>query len=87
MLCQPFLKLFFEVILVLVLPDRLKSARVLTSSTQKQVAEALNIAESAYQRYERGSVKPSYDIIIELCQYFNVSADYLLGLSDIPERR
>jgi len=69
------------------LPERLRSARSITSTTQKQVAEGISIAESAYQRYERGASKPSYEMIIKLCNYFNVSSDYLLGLSDNPERR
>ena len=86
MLCQPLLKNFLGVEQMSVLSQRLKSARRLTDSTQKQVADGISVAESAYQRYERGTVKPSYDIIIKLCQYFNVSSDYLLGLSDDPTR-
>ena len=67
-------------------PERLKEARKLRVTTQKQVAEGIQVTESQYQKYEHGKVKPGYDIIIKLCQYFNVSADYLLGLSDNPER-
>ena len=68
-------------------PERLIEIRKLKKVTQKQIADGIGASESLYQRYEYGKVKPSYDVIIKLCQYFQVSSDYLLGLSDDPERR
>jgi len=67
-------------------PERLRSARKLNNATQKQVAGALSIPEQAYQKYEYGRVEPKYTVIIKLCSYFNVSVDYLLGLSDNPKK-
>lgn len=67
-----------------VFSERLKDTRISSSSTQKQVAIAIEIPESQYQKYEHGKIKPSFDGIIKLCNYFNVSANYLLGLSDEP---
>jgi len=61
------------------------SLRKQLNVTQKQLATDLNISERNYQRLESGSTTPTVDTIIKLCQYFNVSADYLLGLSDNPE--
>lgn len=37
-----------------------------------------------YARYESGVTKPSADVLVLICRTFNISADYLLGLSDIP---
>jgi len=54
--------------------------------TQQNVADALNIQKSAYQRYEKGRVVPAATVIINLADYFNVSTDYLLGRSDNPAR-
>ena len=65
-------------------PERLKEVRGINKHTQKQVAQAIGIAERQYQVYEYGNVDPSYKVIIKLCRHFNVSADYLLGLSDVP---
>ena len=65
-------------------PERLKEASKLRITTQKQVAESIHVTETQYQKYEHGKVKPAYDVIIKLCTYFNVSADYLLGLPDDP---
>ncbi len=67
-------------------PTKLKETRIKNKYSQKQVAEGIGISETLYQKYEYGKTKPAYDIIIKLCNYFNVSADYLLGLSDDPTR-
>lgn len=55
--------------------------------TQKQLSINLEISERNYQRLESGNTVPTVETLIKLCNYFNVSADYLLGLSDDPERR
>lgn len=68
-------------------PERLKTIRKVQKVTQKQIAEGISITEALYQKYEYGKTKPNYEVIIKLCNYFNVSADYLLGLSDNPLRR
>jgi len=65
-------------------PLRLKEARKLYNVTQKQVAEGIQMPESSYQKYEHGKVEPSISKLMQFCRYFNVSADYLLGLSDEP---
>jgi len=67
--------------------ERLKEVRKLGDVTQKQVADGAQISENQYQSYEYGKHKPSIDTVIKLCLYLNVSADYLLGLSDEPLRR
>jgi len=66
--------------------ERLKETRKTLNLTQKQVAEGIDISERLYQKYEYGNTKPNFEYIIKLCNYFNVSADYLLGLSDDPTR-
>ena len=68
-------------------PNRLKEVRKIQNITQKQVADGIGVTETQYQKYEHDKTKPSYMVIIDLATYFNVSADYLLGLSDNPERR
>ena len=52
--------------------------------TQKQVFTAIGLGEKNYQMYEHGRIRPSHDSIIALCKFFNVSSDYLLGLTDDP---
>lgn len=65
--------------------DRLKSLRNSRHLTQSQVGAAINIAESAYRRYELGMVSPRLEMLIALADYFDVSIDYLVGRTDNPD--
>ena len=51
---------------------------------QKDIAHNVGLSLRTYQRYEYGERLPDSDTIIKLCNYFNISADYLLGLTDEP---
>jgi transcriptional regulator with XRE-family HTH domain len=66
---------------------RLALCRKNKGATQKEVAQAIRISERGYQRYEGGDHVPTLDITIALANYFDVSLDYLVGRSDVPERR
>lgn len=46
---------------------------------QKEVAEALNISASTLSQYENNKRKPDIDVFISICQYYNVTANTLLG--------
>jgi len=61
---------------------RLRDIRVDTGQTQKHVAKKIAISENAYSDLENKKCNPSVDTLIKLCKYFNVSSDYLLGISD-----
>lgn len=67
--------------------EHLRKLRHDNGSTQKQVAEFLKITERSYQKLEAGAAKPSYDSLIALADFFDVSLDYLVGRSDVKERR
>lgn len=62
----------------------LRRARTAQGRTQLQVAEAVGMRYQAYQRYERGTVIPSGEILIALADFYGVSLDYLVGRSDEP---
>ncbi|MCL2851649.1 MAG: helix-turn-helix domain-containing protein [Defluviitaleaceae bacterium] len=49
---------------------------------KKDVAEAVGISVMAYYRYETGERLPPSDVLSKFADYFEVSADYLLGRSD-----
>ena len=65
--------------------EHLRAIRKQNKSTQKQVAIAVEVTERNYQDWEYGNIKPGFEAIIKLCKYFDISADYLLGLTDNPE--
>ena len=66
--------------------DRIVSLRNEKNITQSQLAEELDISPSAIGMYEQGRRKPSYELLEEICDYFNVDMDYLMGRSDIKNR-
>jgi len=66
--------------------DRVKELRKAKGMTQREVASALGITERSYQRYEAEN-NPNNDTLIKLADFFDVSADYLLGRSDNPQRQ
>lgn len=50
--------------------------------TQKQLAEKLNVDNSNITKWKKGENIPSLTVFYDLCILLDVSADYLLGLSD-----
>ena len=66
--------------------DRLRSLRAERGLTQKDVYTAIGVKPVVYQRYEYGQ-SPSYERLLALADYFDISLDYLVGRSEIPERR
>lgn len=61
---------------------RLKQERLAKGYTQKQVAIAIGVTYNAISNYESGAREPSLDILCKICKFLDVTADYLLGLSD-----
>ena len=62
--------------------EKLKELRIEQGLTQKQLAEQIGSAQSAIYYWESNKQEPTKKKKKKLCQYFNVSADYLLGLED-----
>ena len=62
--------------------QRLKELRIEHGMTQQKLANLLNIKQQSYIRYEYGTGEPSLDTLINLAQIFDVTTDYLLGISD-----
>ena len=62
--------------------NRIKELRKEKNLTQKQLSTAINIAQSSISEWEKNSYEPTATAIKILAIYFDVSADYLLGLED-----
>ena len=50
--------------------------------TQQEIADYLGTSQTMYARYERGANELPIHHLIKLCEYYNVSADYILGIKD-----
>ena len=55
--------------------------------TQEKVGELVNMSQRSVANWESGERSPSIPTLIELSNKFNVSVDYMLGCSDVPERQ
>ena len=62
---------------------RLKELRKEHCLSQKDLAIILKTTNSSICDWEKGRTEPSVEFIISICRYFDVSADYLLGLDNI----
>ena len=61
---------------------KLKRLRMEKELTQDELASILGLNRATISSYERSALYPSVEALLEICHYFQVSADYLLGLSD-----
>lgn len=66
---------------------RVRDLREDSDKTQRDIAELLNMQLTVYQRYERGERELPLWAAIQLADYYNVSLDYLVGLTNIKERK
>ena len=67
------------------LSERLKQIRQERKLTQQDIAKNCEISLRSYKYYEHGDRNPDSETLIKLCEYFQCSSDYLLGLSDNPQ--
>lgn len=66
---------------------RLKELRTQKKVSQKAIAEHIGLSLRGYQNYEYGEKEATIGYVIALADYFDVSLDYLVGRSDVAERR
>lgn len=64
---------------------RLKELRKKKNITQLRLAMDLNMNQNTISRYETGEREAGYNELIKIADYFNVSIDYLLERTDIPD--
>ena len=65
---------------------RVRDLREDKDITQKQMAEYLKIHQTTYSDYELGNLNIPADVLIKLSKFYNVSTDYILGLTDNPSQ-
>ena len=66
--------------------QRIRDLREDRDLKQRQLAELLNCSQQVYSNYELGQRDIPTDILIRLAQFYDVSIDYLLGLTSNPKR-
>ncbi|MBQ8235604.1 MAG: helix-turn-helix transcriptional regulator [Clostridia bacterium] len=61
---------------------RIRDLREDHDKTQQQIADFLGTSQTMYARYERGANELPIRHLVKLCEYYQVSADYILGRSN-----
>ena len=64
---------------------KLRELRNYKGITQAELAKHLDVTQQAVGRWEKAITSPDYETLKKLAAYFNVTTDYLLGLSDQPQ--
>ena len=67
--------------------DKLRGLREDNDLTQAQIADLLGTSQTMYARYERGANEMPIHHLLTLCGFYNVSADFLLGVSIDKKRK
>ena len=65
---------------------RIRDLREDNDLKQRQLAEYLNCSQQVYSNYELGQRDIPTDVLIKLSEYYQVSVEYLLGLTRNPKR-
>lgn len=61
---------------------RIRDLRMDRGLTQAEVAKQLSIRQNTYCQYETGIVNYPLDAVVQLAEFYQVSVDYLVGLTD-----
>ena len=65
--------------------DRIKSMRIANNLSQKTLSLKIGVIQQQYAKWEQGINKMPIEVLEKLCELYNISADYLLGLTDEPK--
>ncbi len=63
---------------------RLRDLREDMDLTQTQLVNILKMHKTTYTNYEQGKREPPFELIIKLAVFYDVSTDYIAGLTNIP---
>ena len=66
--------------------QRLRDLREDRDKKQEDIAQVLKISRQHYQLYESGKRELPMHLFITLARYYNVSLDYLAGLTETPKK-
>ena len=61
---------------------RMRNVREDRDLTQAQIGKLLNKTQQGYNHIEAGRAELKIDDLVKLCKFYNLSADYLIGLTD-----
>lgn len=63
--------------------ERLAEVRKDNGDKQADLARKLSVSLAAVRSWEQDKSSPSHDVLVHICQLYQISSDYLLGISNI----
>jgi transcriptional regulator with XRE-family HTH domain len=66
--------------------ERIRSLREDNDFNQSQIADLLNVCQKTYSDYELGKTRIPIDSIIKLAKHYNVSVDYICGVTETKNK-
>ena len=66
----------------MIFTERFNEVLKITPLAQKEIAEKCGIDKSCITQYKKGQTQPTLEVLFKLCKVLDVSADYLLGLTE-----
>ena len=64
---------------------RLRDLREEADKSQEEIAKIIGTSQSYYAQYENGKRSIPFERVVLLAEYYNVSLDYIAGLTDTPK--
>lgn len=64
--------------------ERIRELREDRDLTQKELGLLINKSQQGYSHIESGRAELKIEDLITLCKYYNLSSDYIIGLSNVP---
>lgn len=65
--------------------ERLRNIREDRDLTQAELGKLLNKSQQGYNHIEAGRAELKIDDLIKICKFYNLSADYVIGLSNVKK--
>ena len=66
--------------------ERLKSLREDNDYTQTEIGRLINKSQQGYNHIETGRAELKIEDLVKLCEFYDLSADYLIGITDEEKR-
>ena len=66
--------------------ERLRNTREDRDLTQAEIGRLLNKSQQGYNHIETGRAEMKIEDLVVLCKFYNLSADYMIGLTDKPKK-
>jgi transcriptional regulator with XRE-family HTH domain len=66
--------------------ERLYMLRMEKNLTMKKAGAAIGVTDGAWNKYEKNKSQPSFEILLKIADFFDVSVDYLLGRTNVRDK-